>query len=178
MRRLRRGCQDVQARDRSLILPMGQGPDRKEFDPGQPSKPQTSNPASSYDHNEHIMDQTQDFKSLQDQIQAALLATTRASSQISSEDLGFQRSLNPQVGSSLDEQTARLLELAGTLVKSAASISELQIPVLDDVDDVDSNWHSIVDVVDSLLEKTDICLDEYSGVIKRKETPVADQASS
>lgn len=135
-----------------------------------------STPAS-YDHDVPIMDPTQDFKSLQDRIQTALLSTTRVSGQISSEDLGFQRSLNPQVGTSLDEQTERLLELAGSLLKSAASISELQIPVLDDADDVDSNWRNIVDVVDSLLEKTDICLDEYTGVIKRKETPLTEQAS-
>lgn len=124
------------------------------------------------------MDPTQDFKSLQDQIQAALLSTTRVSGHISTEDLGFQRSLNPQVGTSLDEQTERLLELGGSLLKSAASISELPVPLLGDADDVDSNWRSIVDVVDSLLEKTDICLDEYTGVIKRKETPTIDQASS
>jgi exosome complex exonuclease RRP6 len=121
------------------------------------------------------MDQTQDFKSLQDQIQASLLSTTRVSGQISSEDLAFQRSLNPQVGTALDEQTERLLELAGTLLKSAASISGLQAPVLDDAEDVDSNWRGIVDVVDTLLEKTDIGLDEYTGVIKRRETPTTEQ---
>jgi exosome complex exonuclease RRP6 len=146
-----------------------------------PSSSTTSNPKtqppSSYDHDNLIMDQTQDFKSLQDEIQAALLSTTRISAQISSEDLGFQRSLNSQVGTSLDEQSERLLELAGSLLKSAASISELQVPTLDDADDVDSNWRAIVDVVDSLLEKTDIGLDEYTGVIKRKETPITEQAS-
>lgn len=123
------------------------------------------------------MDQTQDFKSLQDQIQAALLSTTRVSGQISSEDLGFHRSLDPEVGTALDEQTTRLLELSSSLLKSAASISDLQVPDLDDADDVDSNWRIIVDVVDSLLEKTDICLDEYTGVIKRKETPTVEQVS-
>jgi exosome complex exonuclease RRP6 len=123
------------------------------------------------------MDRTQDFKSLQDQIQTALLATTRVSSQISSEDLGFQRSLDPKVGTSLDEQTTRLLELSSGLLKSAASIAELQPSVLEDADDVDSNWHSIVDIVDSLLEKTDTCLDEYTGVIKRKETPTAEHVN-
>ena len=123
------------------------------------------------------MDQTQDFKSLQNQIQASLLSTTRVSGQISSEDLSFQRSLNPQVGTALDEQTERLLELAGTLLKSAASISGLQAPVLDDAEDVDSNWRGIVDVADTLLEKTDIGLDEYTGVIKRRETPTTEQVS-
>lgn len=124
------------------------------------------------------MDRTQDFKSLQDQIQTALLATTRVSSQVSSEDLGFQRSLDPKVGTSLDEQTTRLLELSSGLLKSAASIAELQPSVLEDADDVDSNWHSIVDIVDSLLEKTDTCLDEYTGVIKRKETSTAEHVNS
>jgi exosome complex exonuclease RRP6 len=116
------------------------------------------------------MDQAKDFKSLQDQIQPALLATTRVSGQLSSQDLGFQRSLNPEVGTALDEQTARLLELSRGLLKSAASIAELHVPVLEDVDDVDNHWRGVVDVVDSLLEKTDTCLDEYTGLIKRKTT--------
>lgn len=123
------------------------------------------------------MDQTQDFKSLQDQIQAALLSTTRVSGQISSEDLAFQRSLDSRVGTSIDEQTERLLDLANGLLKSAASISSLRAPVLDDAEDVDNNWRGIVDVIDSLLEKTDIGLDEYTGVIKRRETPTAEQVS-
>jgi exosome complex exonuclease RRP6 len=121
------------------------------------------------------MDQSQDFKSLQEQVQAALIATTRSAGQISSEDLGFQRSFNPEVGDILDEQNGRLLALSTSLLKSAASISELRAPVLEDVDDVENNWRSVVDVIDSLLEKTDTCLDEYTGMIKRKEQPSTDQ---
>jgi exosome complex exonuclease RRP6 len=115
------------------------------------------------------MDHSQDFKTLQDQIQAALIATTRTTGQIASEDLGFQRSFNTEVGTALDEQSERLLALASALVKSAVSISELRAPALADADDVENNWRSVVDVVDSLLEKSDTCLDEYTGVIKRKE---------
>ena len=123
------------------------------------------------------MDQTQDFKSMQDQIQAALIATTRISGRISSEDLGFQRSLNREVGPALDEQSERLLVLTSKLLKSAASISEISVPILDSSEDVENNWRSIVDVIDSLLEKTDISLDEYTGVIKRKDSPSTDQVS-
>ena len=123
------------------------------------------------------MDETQDFKSLQDQIQAALISTTRTSGQISSEDLGFQRSLNPELGTSLDEQSARLLALSGALLKSATSLSELRAPVLEDADDVESNWRNVVDVLDSLLEKTDTSLDEYTGVIKRKGSPSVEQVN-
>jgi len=122
------------------------------------------------------MDPTQDFKSLQDQIQAALISTTRTTGQISSEDLGFQRSLNPEVGTALDEQSERLLSLATALLKSAASISQLRAPVLEEADDVENNWRGIVDVVDSLLEKSDTCLDEYTGVIKRNDPILGEQA--
>lgn len=123
------------------------------------------------------MDDTQDFKSLQDQIQAALISTTRTSGQISSEDLAFQRSLNPELGTSLDEQSARLLALSSALLKSATSISELKAPVLEDADDVENNWRNVVDVLDSLLEKTDTSLDEYTGVIKRRESPFVEQVN-
>jgi exosome complex exonuclease RRP6 len=122
------------------------------------------------------MDQSQDFKSLQEQIQAALITTTRTTGQISSEDLGFQRSFNPEVGTALDEQSERLLALASALLKSAVSISELRAPVLQDADDVENNWRGVVDVIDTLLEKSDTCLDEYTGVIKRKEPAAGDQS--
>ncbi|KAH8687458.1 ribonuclease H-like domain-containing protein [Tricladium varicosporioides] len=123
------------------------------------------------------MDETPGFKSLQEQIQAALIATTRTSGQISSEDLGFQRSLNPEVGTTLDEHSARLLELSTKLLKSAASISDLQAPSLEDADDVENNWRGVVDIIDSLLEKSDTCLDEYTGITKRKQQPEAEQAN-
>jgi exosome complex exonuclease RRP6 len=119
------------------------------------------------------MDQIQDFKSLQDRIQAALISTTRTTGQIALEDLGFQRSLNPEFGDVLDEQSSRLLALSSSLLKSVASLAELSMPVLEEVEDVDNSWRNIVDVVDSLLEKTDTCLDEYTGVIKRKESSTA-----
>ena len=122
-----------------------------------------------------VMDQTQDFNSLQEQIQAALVSTTRVSGQIASEDLGFQRSLNPEVGTALDEQSERLLSLASALLKSAVSISGLRAPVLQDADDVENTWRNVVDVVDSLLEKSDACLDEYTGVIKRREATNEEQ---
>jgi exosome complex exonuclease RRP6 len=121
------------------------------------------------------MDRSQDFKVLQDQIQAALIATTRTTGQISSEDLGFQRSFNTEVGTALDEQSERLLSLASALLKSAVSISELRAPILQDADDVENNWRGVVDVIDSLLEKSDTCLDEYTGVIRRKEPATGEQ---
>ncbi|KAI1007566.1 Exosome complex exonuclease [Podosphaera aphanis] len=116
-----------------------------------------------------IMENVQDFQALQDQIRPCLLNTCSTVKKISEEDLAFQRSLNPAVGSALEEQSQRLLSLASALIKSAASISELRVPVLEDAEDVENNWRGVVDVVDSLLEKSDTCLDEYTGLIKRKD---------
>jgi exosome complex exonuclease RRP6 len=123
------------------------------------------------------MDQSQDFKSLQDQIQAALITVTRTAGQIASEDLGFQRSFNPKVGTALDQQCEGIIALADALLKSAASISDLRALDLKDVDDVENNWRNVVDVVDSLLEKSDTCLDEYTGVIKRKDPTSTESAA-
>lgn len=108
--------------------------------------------------------------SLQDKIQAALIAATKTGGQISSEDLAFHRSLNPEVGTSLDEQNTRLLALSSSLLKSAASLAEIKVPVLTEIDDVDNQWRGVVDVLDSLLEKADSCLDEYTGVVKPMPT--------
>lgn len=122
------------------------------------------------------MDDSQDIKTLQDEIQASLITTTRTAGQIAAQDLPFHRSLDPSIGDTIDEQSARLLALTSALLKSAASIADLSVPVLEDADDVENNWRNVVDVVDSLLEKTDTSLDEYTGVRKRKETNPQDES--
>ncbi|KAK6953231.1 hypothetical protein Daesc_005531 [Daldinia eschscholtzii] len=117
------------------------------------------------------MEPPQDLKSIQEKIQTALVATTRLTNQIAAEDISFQRTSNPEVGEQLDDTSSRLLSLASSLLKSATKGTDLKAPVLEDSDDVDVHWVRIVDVVDTLLEKADTCLDEYTGVIKRKTAP-------
>ena len=58
--------------------------------------------------------------------------------------------------------------------KSAGKVTNQPISTLDDSDDVEIQWKGIVDVIDSLLEKADTCLDEYTGLIKRKDAPTPD----
>ncbi|KAK1986459.1 exonuclease [Colletotrichum cereale] len=122
------------------------------------------------------MTSPQDFKSLQDKVQAALLATVKSVNRVSAEDLPFQRAVNPNVGEDLDAKTTRILELSTSLLKSAAEVCGLNAPELEDVDDVDMRWRSIVDIVDSILEKADTSIDEYTGALKRKDAPAADAA--
>lgn len=118
-------------------------------------------------------DVMESFKSLQDEISKALVSTTRSATRIAGTDIAFQRSLNPDVGAALDVQNGRLLQLAQRLLESAAASSDAVGPKLPDVESIDGNWRAVVDVIDSLLEKADTSLDEYTGVVKRL-SPSAD----
>ncbi|OTA82847.1 hypothetical protein M434DRAFT_400874 [Hypoxylon sp. CO27-5] len=117
------------------------------------------------------MGSSQDFKSIQENIQSTLVNTTRLTNQIAAEDIDFQRTSNPEVEEQLDNTSARLLTLATSLLKSSTRNTDIRAPKLEDGDDIDVHWSRIVDVVDTLLEKADTCLDEYTGVIKRKNAP-------
>ncbi|OAL46152.1 hypothetical protein IQ07DRAFT_198656 [Pyrenochaeta sp. DS3sAY3a] len=117
------------------------------------------------------------IKPLQDEVSKALVSTTRSASRINAADIVFQRSLNPQVGAQLDAQNARLLHLAQRLLGSAATSSDAVGPKLPDVEAIDADWRGVVDVIDSLLEKADISLDEFTGVVKRL-VPTAEQAAA
>jgi exosome complex exonuclease RRP6 len=126
------------------------------------------------------------FITLQKSIQSALIATTRTTSSLCAEDLPFQRSLDTSFAQELDRQNARLLSLADRLLGRAASVPDVSastskqagssrvqegrvvpVPRLRSADELDTNWRAVVDVVDSLLERTDGVLDEVRGVIKK-----------
>ncbi|KAF2018509.1 hypothetical protein BU24DRAFT_343073 [Aaosphaeria arxii CBS 175.79] len=107
------------------------------------------------------------FKALQDTVSAALVSTTRAATQLSKTDISFQRSLDTKVAVSLDAQNARLLKLAQRLLENAAASPDAVGSKLPDTEAIDGNWKGIVDIIDSLLEKADTSLDEYTGVVKR-----------
>jgi len=107
------------------------------------------------------------FTTLQKDISAALKSTTHSASCIGSADIAFQRSLNPEVGKQLDAQNARLLHIAQRLLENAAASSDAVGPKLPDVEAIDVNWRGVVDVIDSLLEKADTSLDEYTGLVRR-----------
>jgi hypothetical protein len=102
-----------------------------------------------------IMD---DFARLQTSIQSALVDTTRSAAALAAEDLPFHRTV---------AQNARLLSLASRLLGSATANADNVRPTLRDIEDVESNWTRVVDVVDSLLERADTALDEFTGAVKR-----------
>ncbi|KAK4227644.1 exosome complex exonuclease rrp6 [Podospora fimiseda] len=124
------------------------------------------------------MESSQDFQALRDAVQPALVTVTRSANSIANEDLAFQRTVHSSVDRELDETTSRMLKITTDLLKSAGKVTGQKTYVLEDTDDIDIRWKGIVDVIDTLLEKADTCLDEYTGLIKRNNGPVAEARSS
>lgn len=120
------------------------------------------------------MEQSQDFKSLQESVQKSLISTIKTVNRIAAEDLSFQRTVNPSVGQLLEDRTSRILELSTQLLLTAGKACGVKAPKLEDVEDIEMNWRGVVDVVDSSLEKADTALDEYTGLVKRKEPTLPD----
>lgn len=105
-----------------------------------------------------------------DSLSSTLLALTRTANRLGEDDVEFHRSLDFQLGEDLDAQNKRLISLAEKLLNSATVGSEEEVrrgPKLTDLDGLDENWNGVVDVLDSLLERADSSLDEYSGLVKR-----------
>lgn len=119
-----------------------------------------------------------DFASLQQEVTSALVESTRTSSQISSEDLNFQRSCDSKVAQGLDSQNSRLIGLVSSLLERAATNSDLNPPDVKAEDGLEDNWRAVVDVIDELLEKSDANLDEFTGIIKKPTASQQERSSA
>ena len=107
------------------------------------------------------------FGTLKDDVSSALVAVTRSAGRVSKEDLAFHRSSNPSLISMLDQQNSRLLRLAQRLTNPNFIGNEVDQPQIQNVEAIEDNWKTLVDIFDNLLEKADACLDEYTGAIRR-----------
>jgi exosome complex exonuclease RRP6 len=124
------------------------------------------------------MDIATDFKAFQEKVQTSLVNVTKAVGQLSAEDLSFHRSSSGKLSKSLDAQNARLLQLTNKLLKAATKDTQITPPKLRNQEDVEDKWRSTVDVIDDLLEKSDACLDEFKGIIKRLSPSLQDSATT
>lgn len=100
-----------------------------------------------------IPDPRQDYKGYQQSLFKALVSATAASNAISTEDIGFYRSLDRQFAKDLDICGSKVLQIANRIAKHAALDTGSQIQSFEDVDDVVDQFDNVVDVVDSLLER-------------------------
>ncbi|TKA71609.1 hypothetical protein B0A55_07258 [Friedmanniomyces simplex] len=121
-----------------------------------------------------------DFTALHSTTTSALVAATRTASNLAASDLPFHRSLDAGLSSALDEQNARLLSLAERLLGSATGGAaengvRPHTPRLGSIESVEGDWRAVVDVVDSLLERADTALDEFTGAVRRLSPGVGEQ---
>jgi exosome complex exonuclease RRP6 len=119
-----------------------------------------------------------DFKAFQEKVQTSLVNVTKTAGQLSAEDLSFHRSSSSKLSKSLDAQNARLLQLTNKLLKAATKDTQIPPPKLRNQEEVEDKWRSTVDVIDDLLEKSDACLDEFTGIIKRLSPSLQDGAAA
>ncbi|KAJ5692969.1 hypothetical protein N7462_002392 [Penicillium macrosclerotiorum] len=117
-----------------------------------------------------------EFNPFQEKLTSALVQVTRTVGQLSSEDLNFHRTSSSEFAESLDEQSERILALTSAVLKAATVGTGVAAPRLENEDSVEDNWRGVVDVIDSLLEKADACLDEFTGVIKKLSPSQEEQA--
>lgn len=120
------------------------------------------------------MDITADFKTFQNKVTSSLVNVTKTAGQLAAEDLSFHRSSSGRLSKNLDAQNTRLLQLTSKLLKAATKDTQNAPPKLRSQEDVEDKWRSTVDVIDDLLEKSDACLDEFTGVIKRLSPALQD----
>ncbi|KAF5374147.1 hypothetical protein D9615_008827 [Tricholomella constricta] len=124
------------------------------------------------------------FDAFNSQLQVGALKVTRNALALPN-DVAFHRSMDSEFARDLDSFSSRVLSLTNkvlALVSTADTTSSRGKGKgkLESQDDVFDNFHSlVVDSMDQLLERTDICLDEFLGRTKPPAivvNPIAQQS--
>ncbi|KAE8269890.1 hypothetical protein A4X09_0g2442 [Tilletia walkeri] len=122
---------------------------------------------SNSNSNSNSASPTQDISAFLHSVQDALVPLTRTASQLpSSSDLEFHRSLNPALANKLNASSHSLVDLINGLtawIDPAAASSSALSPATLPATLNSAVPRGIADIVDSLFERADISLDEYTG---------------
>ncbi|ESK95601.1 exosome complex exonuclease rrp6 [Moniliophthora roreri MCA 2997] len=105
------------------------------------------------------------FDEFNSQLQGMALKATR-NSMLLPVDIPYHRSMDSEFSKELDNFSARVISLANKLLTLAGTVdaSGKGKGKLQNEDDVVDNFHAlVVDSMDQMLERTDICLDEIMG---------------
>ncbi|KAK7061210.1 exosome complex exonuclease RRP6 [Favolaschia claudopus] len=112
------------------------------------------------------------FSDFNSRVQTAALNATRGAAGLPA-DIAFHRSIDSDLAQDLDAFSSRILSLTNNILSLVSTADTSQSSrkkgkaKLQGQDDVVDDFHSlIVDSMDQLLERTDICLDEFSGRTK------------
>ncbi|CAG8494220.1 1113_t:CDS:2 [Paraglomus occultum] len=107
---------------------------------------------------------TEDFSRYQIEFYRRLLRTQEAAKKVSGEEIRFQRVCDREFRQSLDRIGEKLLHLTNSLItRAAGEIYDGTIQSFADLEDVEDRFTSVADLNDNLLERVDVCLDEFTG---------------
>ncbi|KAK9762960.1 exosome nuclease subunit [Basidiobolus ranarum] len=102
---------------------------------------------------------TDDFEAFSNSFFDTLLSATRAAS-ILPTDLSFHKSLDLDLATTIAGCSSKVLRISNELLKHVGGdITDTYY----DADDVQDRYDGVIDVLDNLLEKADVCLDECTG---------------
>ncbi|KAF7301136.1 Exosome complex exonuclease RRP6 [Mycena indigotica] len=111
------------------------------------------------------------FADFNTKVQTAALGATRAAAGLPL-DLKFHRSIDAELADDIDAFSSRVLAFTNNLLAAVSTSRSKGKTKLRNQDDVVDDFHSlVVDSMDQLLERTDMCLDEFQG--KNKAPQIA-----
>ncbi|KAJ7896101.1 ribonuclease H-like domain-containing protein [Mycena olivaceomarginata] len=111
------------------------------------------------------------FPDFNSKVQTAALNATRSAAGLPA-DIQFHRSIDPDLAEDLDAFSSRVLSLTNNILSLVATADPSSSrrkgkAKLQTQDDVVDDFHSlVVDCMDQMLERADICLDEFLGRTK------------
>ncbi|KAL4070060.1 ribonuclease H-like domain-containing protein [Scleroderma yunnanense] len=100
-------------------------------------------------------------------VQATALSATRLAASSLPSDLSFHRSIDPLLGRDVDALSTRVLELTNRLIQLTSKTSPAKVSSLQGEEDVvDEFAGTVIDAMESMLERTDSALDDFMGTKK------------
>jgi len=114
-----------------------------------------------------------DFEAWQGALFSTLVKATKAANAIPAGDVSFYRTLDRAFAVNMDDASNATLELCNGLLHQAGGPEG---ELLNDSDDFKDRFHLITDVVDNLLEKVDVALDEMKSPKKKGNALVPQSA--
>lgn len=101
-----------------------------------------------------------------DQLLRKVLETIRSSSALAAQDVDFHRSLSRPVGESLDETSAKMLNMINSLLSSIDRNAE---PLAEGKDELHDSWKGFSNMMDNLFELSDRSTDILKGATGAKK---------
>lgn len=99
---------------------------------------------------------------LQKEIIPETVKVIRASSGLKAQDIGFHKTLEPQLATEANRTSDRLIGVANDLILSISNDNE-ELIVDNDDEFQGSNWKKLSDTLDTLFERADVLFDEVNN---------------